>query len=79
MWEYNNDQLWISQCQAFINELSASHSTDLQQRAYEIQALLGFDANTLSAVLPTDASCEDIEVTIWLNMYAYLCGECSLY
>ena len=39
-------------------------STDLQQRAYEIQVLLGFDANTLSAVLPTDASCEDIEVTI---------------
>jgi AP-4 complex subunit epsilon-1 len=50
------------QCKAFIDELSASHSTDLQQRAYELQALLGFDAKTSTAVLPFDASCEELEV-----------------
>lgn len=62
----------IPECQAFIDELSASHSTDLQQRAYELQALLGFDADTVGALLPIDASCEDIEVDKnlpFLNQY----------
>lgn len=52
----------IPECQTFIDELSASHSTDLQQRAYEFQALLAFDSDIVGAVLPIDASCEDIEV-----------------
>ncbi|KAK1306689.1 AP-4 complex subunit epsilon [Acorus calamus] len=49
-------------CQSLIDELSASHSTDLQQRAYELQALLGLDAHSVENILPSDASCEDIEV-----------------
>ncbi|MCO5598506.1 hypothetical protein L7F22_052603 [Adiantum nelumboides] len=60
------------QCQAFVDELSASHSTDLQQRAYELQALLAFDSIVVSAILPVDASCEDIEVDrslCFLNSY----------
>lgn len=52
----------ITECQTFIDELSASHSSDLQQRAYEFQALLAFNSDIVSAVLPIDASCEDIEV-----------------
>eukprot|EP00250_Pteridium_aquilinum_P009548 c18743_g1_i1 orf=243-3203(+) len=52
----------IPECQAFIDELSASHSTDLQQRAYEFQALLAFNSDIVGAVMPIDASCEDIEV-----------------
>ncbi|KAI5077093.1 hypothetical protein GOP47_0006917 [Adiantum capillus-veneris] len=52
----------IPECQAFVDELSASHSTDLQQRAYELQALLAFDSNVVSTILPFHASCEDIEV-----------------
>lgn len=52
----------IPECQSFIDELSTSHSTELQQRAYELQAVLGFDGDTLGTVLPLDASCEDIEV-----------------
>jgi hypothetical protein len=45
-----------------VDELSASHSTDLQQRAYEVQALLGLDKQAVGSVMPLDASCEDIEV-----------------
>lgn len=51
------------QCQSLIEELSASHSTDLQQRAYELQAIIGLDACTVECIMPSDASCEDIEVT----------------
>lgn len=47
---------------AFVDALCLSRSTDLQQRAYELQALLGLSADTLAAALPEDASCEDIEV-----------------
>lgn len=52
----------LPECQSLIDELSASHSTDLQQRAYELQSLLGLDRDTIGSVMPSDASCEDIEV-----------------
>ncbi|WOL03688.1 AP-4 complex subunit epsilon [Canna indica] len=52
----------LPECQSFIDELSASHSTDLQQRAYELQALLCLDRQAVENVMPLDASCEDFEV-----------------
>ncbi|OVA05702.1 Clathrin/coatomer adaptor [Macleaya cordata] len=52
----------LPECQSLIDELSASHSTDLQQRAYELQAVLGLDPRAVESILPLDASCEDIEV-----------------
>ncbi|KAG9446035.1 hypothetical protein H6P81_012163 [Aristolochia fimbriata] len=52
----------LPECQSLIDELSASHSTDLQQRAYELQALLGLESCAVECVMPSDASCEDIEV-----------------
>ncbi|XP_018479210.1 AP-4 complex subunit epsilon isoform X2 [Raphanus sativus] len=52
----------LPECQTLIEELLASHSTDLQQRAYELQALLALDARAVESILPLDASCEDIEV-----------------
>ncbi|PIA35948.1 hypothetical protein AQUCO_03400085v1 [Aquilegia coerulea] len=57
----------LSECQSLIDELSASHSTDLQQRAYELQAVLGLDAQAVERIMPLDASCEDIEVDINLS------------
>lgn len=63
------------QCQSLIEELSASHSTDLQQRAYELQAIIGLDARTVECIMPSDASCEDIEVTFntsILDFYRFL-------
>ncbi|KAF8402160.1 hypothetical protein HHK36_013112 [Tetracentron sinense] len=51
----------LPECQSLIDELSASHSTDLQQRAYELQAVLGLDACAIVGIIPSDASCEDIE------------------
>nr|GMD94408.1 AP-4 complex subunit epsilon [Ipomoea batatas] len=62
----------LSECQSFIEELLASHSTDLQQRAYELQAVIGLDARTLENIMPMDGSCEDIEVDkslSFLNAY----------
>ncbi|CAL5355563.1 unnamed protein product [Camellia sinensis] len=47
--------------QSFIEELSASHSTDLQQRAYELQAVIGLDAHVVESIMPLDASCEGIQ------------------
>ncbi|XP_010518961.1 PREDICTED: AP-4 complex subunit epsilon-like [Tarenaya hassleriana] len=52
----------LPECQSLIEELLASHSTDLQQRAYELQAVLTLDARAVECVMPLDASCEDIEV-----------------
>ncbi|URE24712.1 AP-4 complex subunit [Musa troglodytarum] len=52
----------LPECQSLIDELSASHSTDLQQRAYELQALLCLHSQAVESVIPLDASCEDIEV-----------------
>ncbi|KAE9606959.1 putative armadillo-like helical protein [Lupinus albus] len=52
----------LPECQSLIEELLASHSTDLQQRAYELQALIGLDAQIVETIMPRDESCEDIEV-----------------
>lgn len=52
----------LSECQSLIEELSASHSTDLQQRAYELQALVSLDANVVKNVMPIDSSCKEIEI-----------------
>ncbi|XP_052210596.1 AP-4 complex subunit epsilon [Diospyros lotus] len=52
----------LSECQSLIEELLASHSTDLQQRAYELQAIISLDAHVVESVMPLDASCEDIEI-----------------
>ncbi|KAK9706997.1 hypothetical protein RND81_07G166500 [Saponaria officinalis] len=52
----------LPECQSLIEDLSASHSTDLQQRAYELQAVLGLETQAVESILPFDASCEDVEV-----------------
>ncbi|KAH7834765.1 hypothetical protein Vadar_019502 [Vaccinium darrowii] len=52
----------LPECQSLIEELSASHSTDLQQRAYELQAVISLDARAVESIMPLDASCEDIEI-----------------
>lgn len=52
----------LPECQSLIEELSASHSTDLQQRAYELEAVIGLDAHAVEIIMPADASCEDIEI-----------------
>lgn len=59
---YTKLLLLLCQCQSLVEELSASHSTDLQQRAYELQAVIGLDAHAVESIMPSDASCEDIEV-----------------
>nr|XP_043628124.1 AP-4 complex subunit epsilon [Erigeron canadensis] len=62
----------LPECQSLLEELSASHSSDLQQRAYEFQAILNLDANAIENILPLDASCEDIEIDkslSFLNSY----------
>ena len=50
------------QVHAFVEDMCASHSTDLQQRAYELKALLQLPPAMLAGVLPLDGSCEDVEV-----------------
>ena len=57
--------LLLLQLTSLIEELSASHSTDLQQRAYELQATIGLDAQAVGNIMPADASCEDVEVTFF--------------
>ncbi|XP_021285114.1 AP-4 complex subunit epsilon [Herrania umbratica] len=52
----------LPECHSLMEELLASHSTDLQQRAYELQAVIGLDAHAVECIMPSDASCEDIEV-----------------
>ncbi|XVF52161.1 hypothetical protein PTKIN_Ptkin04bG0242600 [Pterospermum kingtungense] len=52
----------LPECQSLMGDLLASHSTDLQQRAYELQAVIGLDALAVESIMPSDASCEDIEV-----------------
>ncbi|GMQ03844.1 hypothetical protein CsSME_00049491 [Camellia sinensis var. sinensis] len=62
----------LPECQSLIEELSASHSTDLQQRAYELQAVISLDAHAVESIMPLDASCEDIEIDkslSFLNSY----------
>ncbi|TKY70188.1 AP-4 complex subunit epsilon [Spatholobus suberectus] len=51
----------LPECQSLVEELLASHSTDLQQRAYELQVLIHLDAQAIETIMPRDASCEDIE------------------
>ncbi|KAL8259890.1 hypothetical protein R6Q59_027843 [Mikania micrantha] len=52
----------LPECQTLLEELSASHSSDLQQRAYEFRAILNLDASAVENIMPLDASCEDIEI-----------------
>ncbi|KAJ3708610.1 hypothetical protein LUZ61_012315 [Rhynchospora tenuis] len=62
----------LPECQTLIDEVLASHSTDLQQRAYEFQALLALSPQAIENVMPPDASCEDIEIDTslpFLNNY----------
>lgn len=60
-------------CESLIESLSASHSTYLQQRAYELQAFIGLDSNAIHNIMPFDASCEDIEVIVFcIQTFAYL-------
>jgi hypothetical protein len=63
--------LFKLQCQSLIEELLASHSTDLQQRAYELQSVIGLDAQAVEAILPHDASCEDIEVIVNFGIFSF--------
>lgn len=53
-----------------IEELLASHSTDLQQRAYELQAVIGLDAHAVENIMPSDGSCKDFEVIPNFHMHA---------
>lgn len=63
----------LPECQSLIEDLSASSSTDLQQRAYELQAVIRLDAQALENILPLDASCEDIEVDRGLSfLHSYV-------
>ncbi|KAL0297432.1 UNVERIFIED_CONTAM: AP-4 complex subunit epsilon [Sesamum radiatum] len=52
----------LPECLSLVEEMLASHSTDLRQRAYELQAVLGLDAHAVEEILPMDSTCEDIEV-----------------
>ncbi|KAL6549768.1 hypothetical protein OROMI_020256 [Orobanche minor] len=52
----------LSECQSLIEEMLASHSTDLQQRAYELQAILNLDTHAVEKIMPVDSSCHDIEI-----------------
>ncbi|KAL7159671.1 hypothetical protein ABFS83_01G043600 [Erythranthe nasuta] len=52
----------LSECQSLIEELLASNSTDLQQRAYELQAILNVDAHAVEKIMPINSTCDDIEI-----------------
>lgn len=52
------------QCRAFVEDLLASHSTDLQQRAYELQSFLSLSQEIVQKALPFNASGKEIEVYI---------------
>ncbi|KAI3453914.1 hypothetical protein Pfo_010577 [Paulownia fortunei] len=52
----------LPECQSLIEEMLASHSSDLQQRAYELQAVLGLDAHAIGHIMPMNSTCEDIEM-----------------
>uniref|UniRef100_A0A7I4ACE8 Clathrin/coatomer adaptor adaptin-like N-terminal domain-containing protein n=1 Tax=Physcomitrium patens TaxID=3218 RepID=A0A7I4ACE8_PHYPA len=51
----------VVKCRSFVDDLLASHSTDLQQRAYELQVFLGLGADLVRKVLPVNGSGEEIE------------------
>ncbi|CAH1453328.1 unnamed protein product [Lactuca virosa] len=64
----------LPECHTLLEEMSASHSSDLQQRAYEFQAILDLDSNSIDNIMPLDASCEDIEIDkslSFLNSYVH--------
>ncbi|PPS15486.1 hypothetical protein GOBAR_AA05086 [Gossypium barbadense] len=42
-------------CHSLMEEFLASHSTDLQQRAYELQAVIGLDAHAPEPVYPRES------------------------
>ncbi|KAK4435595.1 AP-4 complex subunit epsilon [Sesamum alatum] len=52
----------LPECQSLIEEMLASHSTDLQQRAYELQAILNLDSHAVKKIMPMDSTCDDIEI-----------------
>ncbi|KAL1552665.1 AP-4 complex subunit epsilon-like [Salvia divinorum] len=51
----------LPECQSLIEEMLASHSTDLQQRAYELQSIFTLDAQAVKKIMPVDSTCDDIE------------------
>ncbi|KAL8521481.1 hypothetical protein ACS0TY_011846 [Phlomoides rotata] len=52
----------LPECQSLIDEMLASHSTDLQQRTYELRAILNLDARCLREIMPMDSTCEEVEI-----------------
>ncbi|KAM7261884.1 hypothetical protein ACFE04_020961 [Oxalis oulophora] len=52
----------LPECESLVEGLLASHSTDLQQRACELQAVIALDVQAVDNILPIDACCEDIEI-----------------
>ncbi|KAG6684273.1 hypothetical protein I3842_12G054100 [Carya illinoinensis] len=51
---------------------SSAVESDLQQRAYELQAVICLDAHAVENIIPSDASCEDVEIDknlSFLNSY----------
>ncbi|CAN1143946.1 AP-4 complex subunit epsilon [Linum perenne] len=52
----------LPECESLIEELSASHSSDLQQRAYELKAVIALDAHAIKSIMPSDSSCIEIEI-----------------
>lgn len=62
IWRDFNTGNILVQCQSLIEEMLASNSTDLQQRAYELQAILTLDAQAVKKIMPIDSTCNDIEV-----------------
>ncbi|KAK4795513.1 hypothetical protein SAY86_027839 [Trapa natans] len=62
----------LPECQSLFEELAASRSADLQQRAYEFRTVVHLEAHAVKSIMPFDVSCEDIEVDItlpFLNSY----------
>lgn len=57
----------MKQCQSLIDEMLASHSTDLQQRAYELQAIVNLDARGLKEIMPMDSTSEEVEVIVFVQ------------
>ncbi|KAG0630461.1 hypothetical protein M758_1G179700 [Ceratodon purpureus] len=52
----------LPECRSFMDDLLASHSTDLQQRAYELQVFLGLGPDIVQKVLHVNGSGEEIEI-----------------
>nr|KAJ0219437.1 hypothetical protein LSAT_V11C300109120 [Lactuca sativa] len=58
----------LPEFQSLMESLTASHSTDLQQRAYELQAFINLDPDAINNIMPFDASCEEIEIDKSLSL-----------